>query len=79
MRTTINLDDDVFEAAKALAQSSKESIGRVVSRLARRGLAPSRTGAKRTRSGFPVFDLPADSPAVTPEMVARALEEDGPI
>jgi len=76
VRTTVNLDDDVYEAAKALARSGGESVGRVLSRLARRGLAPSRASAKRTRSGFPVFDLPADSPPVTPELVARALEED---
>lgn len=76
MRTTLNLDDDVYEAAKALARSGKETIGRVLSRLARRGLAPSRVSAKRTRSGFPVFDLPAGSPPVTPETVARALDED---
>ena len=77
MRTTINLDDDVYEAAKALAESERQPIGRVVSRLVRRGLAPARRTHARKRSGFPVIALPRESPPVTPESVRRALDEDG--
>jgi hypothetical protein len=75
VRTTINVDDDVYEAARALAESERETIGRVLSRLARRGLAPTRIPGKRRR-GFPIVALPEGSPPVTPETVKRALEED---
>ena len=76
MRTTLNLDDDVYEAARALAESERQPIGRVLSRLVRRGLAPGRRSGQRTRSGFPTIRLPRDSPPVTPETVSRALEDD---
>jgi len=75
MRTTVNLDDDVYEAARSLAESEKESLGRVLSRLARRGLVPARKPSRR-RGGFPVVALPPDSPPVTSETVRRALDDE---
>ena len=73
MRTTVNIDTDVYRAAVSLAAERKSTIGRVLSDLARRGLAPtSRIG---NRGGFPVFDVPADAPPITSEMV-RDAEED---
>jgi hypothetical protein len=76
MRTTLNVDDDVYEAARALAESERQPIGRILSRLARRGLAPARVPGRRRRRGFPVVALPDDSPPVTPDTVRRALEEE---
>ena len=38
MRTTINIDDDVLFAAKELARRDGNSIGAVISELAREGL-----------------------------------------
>jgi hypothetical protein len=71
MRTTLDIDDGVLSAARAIAESEKRSVGSVISELARRGLVPHQ-GA---RSGFPTFDVPADAPPITPEMVQRALDE----
>lgn len=76
MRTTLNLDDDVYQAARSLAEAEKQSIGRILSRLARRGLAPPGTTRRRGRGGFPVVSLPPGSPPVTPEAVRRLLDED---
>lgn len=73
MRTTVDLDPDVLEAAKSLSRSQRRSLGQVLSDLARRGLAPRREGA---RDGFPVFRVPAGAAPLTPEAVARALDED---
>jgi hypothetical protein len=74
MRTTLNLDPDMVRAARALAESEGRSLGEVVSDLMRRGLRPDRgIGEER---GFPVFDVPAGTPPLTPELVQRALEED---
>ena len=72
MRTTLQLDDDVYEAAQSLAAAERRSLGEVVSRLARQGLAPRAN--VRERNGFPVFDVPPDGHVMTPEMVRRALE-----
>lgn len=68
MRTTINLADDVYEAARALARDNRQSLGTVISELARRGLRPE-PGVKE--DGLPVFSVP-DGAAVIP--VDRAVD-----
>jgi predicted CopG family antitoxin len=40
MRTTVTLDEDVYEAAMQMAQVSGERFGKVLSELAGRGLNP---------------------------------------
>ncbi len=49
MRTTLDIDDDVLQAAKELARQEHKTAGRILSELARRGL----TGAKDTYSKEP--------------------------
>jgi hypothetical protein len=76
MRTTLRLDEDVLRAARSLARSEGKTIGQVVSALARNGLRPAPT-RRRGRAGLPTFDVPEDTPSLTPEMVRQALEETG--
>ncbi|MSO63327.1 MAG: antitoxin [Acidobacteria bacterium] len=73
MRTTLQLDDDVYEVARCLAAAERRSLGEVISQLARRGLAPRDN--RRERNGFPVFDVPPNEPSITPDLVKRALED----
>jgi hypothetical protein len=73
MRTTLDLDDRVLAAARALAHSEGISLGAAVSRLARRGLEPTLRGAS---SGFPVFDVGADAPPITLEIVNAHRDDD---
>jgi len=73
MRTTLHLDDDVYEAARSMAAIERTSVGKVVSRLARRGLSP--TSGTSARRGFPVFRVPAGGRRITPDMVRKALDE----
>jgi hypothetical protein len=73
MRTTVNIDADVYRAAASLAAEKKSTLGRVLSDLARRGLAP--TVRVREKDGFPVFDVPAGASPITPEMVREAEED----
>ena len=73
MRTTVDLDTDVLQAARSLARSRRTTLGRVLSDLARSGLAPRREGSRR---GFPVFRVTPDAPPLTSEAVARALDEE---
>lgn len=74
VRTTLNLDDDVAEAARSLARAEGRSLGEVVSALARRGLAPD-TGRLGEEGGFPAFAVPSAASPITDEMVRIALEE----
>ncbi len=74
MRTTITLDDEVFELAARQAKLRGVSLGKTVSDLVRRGLsAPT---PSRKKGGLVVFELPADSPQVTTEEVRR-IEAEG--
>jgi hypothetical protein len=73
VRTTLTIDDDVYRAAASLAGSAGTTIGKVLSSLARRGLAPS--AGVREDDGFPVFDVPANAPLITMEMVREAEED----
>ena len=72
MRTTLDIDDDVLAAVKALAVHEERSAGQVVSALVRKALSAARTEA-RTRNGVPL--LPAVSGRiVTPQMVEDVLD-----
>jgi hypothetical protein len=73
VRTTVDLDADILQAARSLARSRRTTIGRVLSDLARNGLAPRRDASRR---GFPVFRVTPDAPPLTPEAVAHALDEE---
>ncbi len=74
MRTTLTVDDDVFEAAQALAASSGKKLGQVLSQLARRGLrAEIKKGRK---SGLPVFQVAADAEVIPGNRAQRLLAED---
>jgi hypothetical protein len=73
VRTTLDIADDVVAAAKELAAAERRSLGSVISELARRGLTPARV---ESEDGLPVIRVPAGTPAITPEMVRHALDED---
>ncbi len=53
VRATLTIDDDVLEAARCIADDEGVSVGDVISRLARSGLAPRTDGRKRRR--FPAL------------------------
>lgn len=72
MRTTVDIDDDLLAAARALAKARNASLGEVLSDLLRHGL---RSQARaESKSGFPVFEVGPDAPAITPEFV-KQLED----
>ncbi len=53
VRTTLDLDEDILQAAKELAAARGSTAGRVLSELARQALAP--VGHARLRNGVPVL------------------------
>lgn len=74
MRTTINLDDDVFQVVRTYAEARSVAMGKAVSDLVRRGLdAPVKT---RVVNGLVVFDLPEDSEVVKSERVKELEAEE---
>ena len=75
MRTTLNLDDDVIDAARSLANSEHRSLGQVISDLVRSGLAPRELPDAASANGFPVFRVDPSAPAITDEMVFNALDK----
>ena len=74
MRTTLNVDDDVFFAAKELAERQRVTLGKAVSILLRRALTSSIPS--QTRNGIPLFPRQPDAGIVTLEMVNRLRDEE---
>jgi hypothetical protein len=74
MRTTIDFDDDVLRAARAMAASQHMSIGRAVSTLAREAL--SRPLTITTVGRLPIFEVSAEAPAITNAMVRAGIADD---
>jgi hypothetical protein len=84
MRTTLDIDDDILQAAKELARAERKTAGQVLSELARRGLtqqAASGGFSEEAVSMGPVkkdgfYQLPhREGVVVTKEMVDRLIEE----
>lgn len=78
MRTTLDIDDDVLQAAKDLARREKKTAGAVISGLVRRALGASPPGATgqeaRALHGFRPF--PRRGGIVTNELIDRLREDD---
>ena len=70
MRTTLDIDDDVLQAAKELADLRQSTAGKILSELARKGLEPSRS--VRVRNGVPL--MPRQRPG-TPKMTMARVNE----
>lgn len=76
MRTTLDLDDAVLSAAKALAKDRGVSIGRAVSELALVGLRPPVPSPHSGEpAGFPTFELDPDAPPITLDLVNDHRDE----
>ena len=75
MRTTINLADDVYEAAKTLAEGAGKSLGVVISELARRGLRPHLD--QQDDNLLPTFSVPAKAELIPGNRASELLAEEG--
>jgi len=74
VRTTLDIDDDLLQAAREIAANRGTSIGRVLSDLIRKALEPAR--APRIRNGVPVMPRrPRGSPRPTMDLVNRLRDE----
>jgi hypothetical protein len=73
MRTTLDLDLDVLQAAKEIGAARGVSAGQVVSELVRKALASATT--TRVRNGVPLLARKAGSPPLTMATVNRLRDE----
>ena len=76
MRTTLDLDEDVLQAAKELADTRGVTAGRVVSDLVRKALTP--TGpVPKIRNGVPLLPRrPAGAPILTMKLVNELRDDE---
>lgn len=78
MRTTVTIDDDVYEAALANSRATGRRLGRVLSDMARTALQlqqASPTRGKRAR--FASFEVPEGSRVISSARIQKSLDEDG--
>jgi hypothetical protein len=72
MRTTLEIEDDVLDLAKSVAEARHTSVGKALSWLARRG---AKTPAPLScRNGFGVFQIADLNATFGPEDIEAALE-----
>lgn len=75
MRTTLEIDDDVLQAAKELAAKQKSTAGHIISSLARKALNAGSETVPRLRSGVPV--LPSRGEVIALEHVQKLMDSEG--
>ena len=73
MRTTVDLEEDVLQAAREIAGRRGVSIGKVLSDLARQAL--SQREAALTRNGVPLFPIQPGAGIATLELVNKLRDE----
>jgi hypothetical protein len=75
MRTTLDIDADILQAAKELAALRRTTAGKVLSDLARSALQPPQEAAT-VRNGVPLLPPRPGARLVTLEQVHRLRDED---
>ncbi|HEY0757626.1 MAG TPA: hypothetical protein VGD59_00025 [Acidisarcina sp.] len=73
MRTTLSIDDDALKIAKQYAAANGSGLGKAVSELVKRAVAPP-LKMRPLKSGFFVYDLRYGKP-VTSQMVKDLQDE----
>jgi hypothetical protein len=74
MRTTLDLDEDILQAAKELAVARGSTAGKILSELARKGLASS--ASRRVRNGVPLLPRRPGAPRMTMQRVNELRDSD---
>lgn len=73
MRITLEIDEDIYRAARDIANRRRVALGKVLSDLARAALAGDSKEA--TRNGIPLFPVKPDGRPVTNDLIKRLGEE----
>ncbi|MEO8075375.1 MAG: CopG family transcriptional regulator [Acidobacteriota bacterium] len=75
MRTTLDLDADVLQAVKELAQLRNRTAGQVLSDLARKALEPDVKGRMTIRNGVPLMPRQTSGTAKMTMATVNALRD----
>jgi hypothetical protein len=73
MRTTLKIDNDLYQAAKSIAAVENKTVGQIVSSLLRKALF-SRNYSEPA-GDIPTFRVSENASPLTPEMVHDADED----
>ncbi|MBM3791835.1 MAG: CopG family transcriptional regulator [Acidobacteria bacterium] len=73
MRTTLDLEEDILLAAKEIAKQRGDTVGKVLSDLARQAL--TRRAPVSRKHGLPLFPVQPDAGVITLELVNRLRDE----
>lgn len=76
MRTTLNIENDVYQGVQAIAQSSGQSVGEVVSRLLRKAMSAPAQPYATQEDGCPVFPVKEGAPIIAVTRASELLDED---
>ncbi len=80
MRTTLDIDDEVLDAAKEIARRQRRTAGAVISELARRALtqtAPEQQAASAPKPFYGFHPWPAGGRVISDEIVERLRAQEG--
>ena len=75
MRTTLDIDEDILQAAKELGEFRGQSAGKVLSDLARKALTPT-APAPKVRNGVPLLPHRPGGRIVTMKLVNELRDEE---
>lgn len=75
MRTTVDIDEDILRTAKGIARENEQTLGRVLSDLARKGLKPP-IPEYTIRNGVALLPHRPGAEPLTTERVKELLELD---
>lgn len=83
MRTTLDIDDDVLQAAKELARMEKKTAGKVLSEVFRSGIRSRNYGSEVTggpdgmvmKNGFYLLPHREGGPLITNVLIDQLMEE----
>ena len=78
MRTTLDIANDVLQAAKERARREKKTVGEVISELARSALtaAPQAPTAREPKAVYGFRPFPKRGGIVTNELIDKLREDD---
>jgi hypothetical protein len=78
MRTTLDIADDVLQAARERAQREKMTIGEMISELARRALTgfPAASSVKEPAAVYGLRPFASRGGIVTNELIDKLREDD---
>jgi hypothetical protein len=78
MRTTLDIDDDVLQAAKERARRDRKTTGEVISELARQALTapPPALTVRQPKALYGFRPFPKRGGVVTNELIDKLREDD---